>query len=64
MCLRAIKKQSITASVYLSSARSAITLGHIETYALNSSPVKTNGRQIWPPPRAGDQRFCYGTRAF
>jgi len=39
------EKQSVTASVYLSSA---ITLGT----ALQFQKPKTKGRQIWPPPWA------------
>jgi len=38
MSLRTIK-QNTKASAYLSSVRSAITVGLFETYALNCSPV-------------------------
>jgi len=51
------QKQSITASAYvgyLSSARSAITLGLIDTYAPQFPKPKTKGLQIWPSPRAAE----------
>jgi len=53
----------ITASVYLSAARSAITLGFIETCALNGSPVsKTlDERTKNFTTASGSQTSCYAT---